>query len=219
MPNVTLSGVVKARTLGSADGVPEREVEVVAPQAGEAGQEVAVTGRGGEPGRHVRHEASRVAEDEPHVGAPVERAGAGEVHRRTRGVEEEVGDEGRDPIDRFEAGRDRRVDERHGAPALELVEDRVERLVAEVGAGAVGEQHHPVGSEGVEGPVELVEGAVDVGQGQRGEKPEPIRVVAHDLRGVVVDVSCDGPRVGAVPEEHTRGRHRQDGDVDVVTVH
>ena len=59
---------------------------------------------------------------------------------------------------------------------VELVEDRLERRVAEVGAADVGEQDDAVDAELVVAVRDLVDAPRDVGQRQRGEQAEPAGV-------------------------------------------
>ena len=74
------------------------------------------------------------------------------------------------------------MDEHLGLSALQFVEQRGEPAVAEVDAEGVAEQHDAVKVQDIEGVAELVEGAVDVREGEAGEPAEAVRMVAHQVR-------------------------------------
>ena len=75
------------------------------------------------------------------------------------------------------------MDEHAGVAAVELVEDRFECRVAEVRPADVGEHGDAVGVQLVEGDGDLGEGAVDVGQRERGEQSEPAGMVQRRRGG------------------------------------
>jgi len=106
-----------------------------------------------------------------------------------------------------------------GGASLQLVEDRIEPSIAEIDASVICEQDDPVGSEQVEGPRELVERAGDIRERERGEEPEAIGVVTHELRSEVVGVARHGSGLGVVAEMDTGRRHREHGGLDIVSVH
>ena len=101
-------------------------------------------------------------------------------------------------------GGDRGVDEHHRGPAIELGHELVEPGVAQVAAVVVrGEQDDAVCTKHVERVGGFVEGAVNVGQRHRGERPNRV--------GLAPTVSADGfvaspgevAGLGVVTEVHT----------------
>ena len=77
-------------------------------------------------------------------------------------------------------------------------EDRLPRRITEVGAADVGEQREPVHVEVIAAVGDLGDGGIDVGQRQRGEQPEPPRMVHHgaptDLVHLASEISEQRPR-------------------------
>ena len=104
------------------------------------------------------------------------------------------------------------------AAPLQLVEQRSEARVPEVGAAGVAEQHDAVQLEVVEGVGQFGERAVDVGQRQAGEAAEPVGAAPGQLGGqfVALPGQCAGP--GVVAGVHAGGADRGDGDVDACVV-
>ena len=115
-------------------------------------------------------------------------------------------------------GRGVGVHEHDGPASLQLVEQRSEARVAQVGAAGVAEQHDAIQPEVVEGVGQFGERAVDVRQRQAGEAAEPVGAVADHLGGQFIAPSCQAARGGVVPGMYTRGADRGDGDVDAGVV-
>ena len=105
------------------------------------------------------------------------------------------------------------------APAVELVEERIEDAIAQIDAATVGQQHDTVGAEPVERVLELHHRAVEIRQAQSGEEAEPIGSAAHHVRRVLVHRSRPLPRFDVVAEVNARRRHRQDRGLDPEAVH
>ena len=83
--------------------------------------------------------------------------------------------------------REARVNEHVGVALVERGKQRLERRVAEIGAGDVAQQHHAVQRQLVVAALELAQRRVDVGQRQRCQARRTARgCAAHDLGDPVV---------------------------------
>src|SRR5580698_5743339 len=90
-------------------------------------------------------------------------------------------------------GRRRGMNEDHRFSTLELVEDGVESLVAEIDAARVREQNDAVQAQHVERVRELGEGPVDVRQRQASERAKARRTRLYQLRGQLVAAASERP--------------------------
>ena len=69
------------------------------------------------------------------------------------------------------------MDEQPGATPIELIEDRLEGLIAQIGPSDVREQCESGDVEAVAAVGDLGHGRIDIGQRERGEQSEPTRMV------------------------------------------
>ena len=108
------------------------------------------------------------------------------------------------------------MNERHRGALVQRGEQVVLADFTEVGAGVVGQQHDPVGVQGVESAHCLVDGLVDVWQGDGGKESELIRVGGNEICAVVVEVPGECGRLGRRGKERgARCRYREDRRGDV----
>jgi hypothetical protein len=119
--------------------------------------------RGDAVGDH-RQRRARVRNDELDVGMPRDRTVEHEVHHRAGRVEHEL-EHRPGPPERgvLPTRRRSRVEKDAGPAPVELVEDRLPRRVAEVGASDIGEQHVSVDVQVVVAVCDLGDRAVDIG--------------------------------------------------------
>ena len=171
----------QARQRGGRAG--ERGVEVEALEIFEqiGGRSPAL----GEQRRHqpmarVGQEAAGVGEDDLQVRVAPDGAALDEPIRRARGVEQEVGGEGRDARERPGPAAPR-VYEHHGVPAVELGEQRLVGRRRRDSGRACSRAGSRRCAEHVEGVLELLERAVHVGQRERREEAEAARMIADDV--------------------------------------
>ena len=109
----------------------------------------------------------------------------------------------------------------HGLAAVELLQHRHERLVAEILAVVAGPERDAVGLERVVGVFDLLQAALDVDRRDRREDAEAVRVVAAQLGGVVVALAREPPRGLldlAVPGARIEDRGDRVGDAGLVHV-
>jgi len=112
--------------------------------------------------------------------------------------------------------RRERVDEQHGAAAVELLQQRREPVVAEPGVAVVGRQADAVHVQHVVGVGELGKGGVRVAQRQGREQPEPPGMIEAELHSPLVPAACLRRAVGGAGVG--RGRQAADGGGDAVAV-
>ena len=74
----------------------------------------------------------------------------------------------------------------HRLAAIEFLEHRPERGVAEVFAGVTRHQAKAVGFQRVERVGDFLEATLGIGQRQRGENAEARRVISHHVGGVII---------------------------------
>jgi hypothetical protein len=122
------------------------------------------------------------------------------------------------PGDRL-GGQFARVHEYDGLAAVQVGQQRCEARVAQIAAGVAGQQYDAVGVQGVQGVLGLRDRALDVGQGQGGEQPEPARIGAYEVGGVLVDLPRPLPGLGVIAQVGTGRRNRQHAGGDAVAVH
>ncbi len=111
------------------------------------------------------------------------------------------------------------VHEHDGLAVVQVGQQRREARVAEVAAGVAGQQYDAVGVQGVQGVLGLRDRALDVWQGQGGEQPETVRIGAHKVGGVLVDLPRPPPGLGVIAEVDAGRRYRQHAGGDAVAVH
>ncbi len=87
---------------------------------------------------------------------------------------------------------------------MQLVEDRRKGGLAEIFPRIVGMQPDAVGLEHVEGMLDLLEAAVDVGRREHREEAEAGAMVAHDSGGIFVPGAHDLTRGGGIAEPGAR---------------
>ena len=149
-----------------------------------------------------------------------DRAVEHQVHHGAGRVEQELEHRPRPPERRvLPADRRRRVDEDAGAAPVELVEHRIPRRVAEVGAVDVGEQDEPVDVEVVDAVRDLGDRGVDVGKRERAEQTEATGMVDDRASAGLVHLAGQVARRGVVGEVDARGRDRQERGGDPEPVH
>jgi len=96
------------------------------------------------------------------------------------------------------------MEEHRDASPADLTEDGLERGVADVGAGRVGEDDEAIGVEVLAAVRDFRQSRLGVGERQRRQQPEPIRVVDHGTPAVLVDLPGQGDEVGLLAEADTR---------------
>ena len=158
-------------------------------------------GERGDAVREHRRRAAEMGDLQADLRVAFQRAAVDEVGERAYRVERELVQPHGVP-ERQLVGREAGMDEDVRAAAVELGQHRLERRVAEVDAGDVGEQHHAVERQLVEREGQLGQRGVDVGQRQRGQPGEAR--VAGDLGDPLVG----DPRQRGLPEARPAGRSR-----------
>ena len=116
------------------------------------------------------------------------------------------------------AGRGR-MNEHHGAAAIELGEHGLETRIAEMRPLVVGQQHDAVGLQGIERVGEFGQARLDIRQRQGGEQAEARGVGADRLGSRLVHRAGEGACRRAVAEMHAGRGDRQDRRRDVEPVH
>src|SRR5258706_5983385 len=116
-------------------------------------------------------------------------------------------------------GRRRGMNEDDGPPLLQLLEDGVELLVAEIDAARVREENDAIELQYVEGIRKLAEGTVDVGQRQAPERTKPVRTRLHELCGKLVAAASQRSSTPVIPRVDARRADRRHRDVDARIVH
>src|SRR5271156_1462558 len=99
-----------------------------------------------------------------------------------------------------------RMNEDYRTPAVELIEDRVQPLVAEVHTVEVGQYDYAVELECIQGVGNLVQRAVNVRKRQAGKAAKAPAMVANRTRGKLVDRSGQQTRLRIVAEMHSGRR-------------
>jgi len=114
---------------------------------------------------------------------PGDSAAQDEVGYRAGGVDREL-NHGPPPAprDRLPTGRRRRVQHDQRVPLVQGVKHGLHGRVPEVQAAGVGFQHHAVGVQHIAGVGDLGQRALDIGQRQRCQEGEPVRVLAGYAR-------------------------------------
>lgn len=165
-------------------------------------------------------------DDKRDLGTPGHGAAEKQIHDRARGVEEEL--EHRSGIlwerDRCVAGRHARrrgVDEDDALPPVDLVEDRIQRFVAQVHAVVVRLHREAVCVQRVERVGDFLEGAGDVGHGQGSPEAEFRWGAGFQFRGEGVAVARQLASQFVVPGFEVRawGGDADDGLGDVGCFH
>jgi hypothetical protein len=164
-------------------------------------------------------DAAEVRELPADVGVALERAAVDQVRHCAGGLERELVEPDRMLGQGLPVGRECRMHEHVRSAAVELGHQRLERGIAEIGAGDVGDEHHAVERQLVERMAQLVERGVDVGQRQARQRGEALRCAAHDRRQLLVDDARQLARLTLVAEEHTGRSGRDHRGVDPVTAH
>src|ERR1700722_6617058 len=174
----------------SADWTPAGAGETAAEHAYSPGQE--------------RQSATGVRHDETEFETTRRRPTENQVDHRTRAVEGELDHRTRiSERTLLPAYRRGRMNEDYRAPAVELIEDRVEPLVAEVHAVEVGQHDYAVELERIQGVGNLEQGAVNVGEGQARETAEATAMVCDRARGKFVDRSSQETSLRIVAKMHS----------------
>src|SRR5450432_1628362 len=96
------------------------------------------------------------------------------------------------------------MDEDDGPAALQLFENGVDLLVAEIDTARVREQNDTIELQDVEGVRELAEGAIDVGQRQAGEGTKPVRTRLHEPCSKLVAATSQRPSTPVTPRVDAR---------------
>ena len=153
----------------------------------------------------------RVRNDDLQAGEALDGPAQDQVGDRAGGVEEELEHRTRVAEGRCrEARRGGRMDEDPCFAPVELRHDGLEALVPEIDVAEVGEQDDAVGVERVEGVGDLAPRGLHIGQRERREETESLRMRAHDRCARLVDTASPGRRVCA--EGHPwrgDGEHRR----------
>src|SRR5271155_2031749 len=127
-----------------------------------------------------------------------------EVRDRARRIGGEVDERVREAEGmRRGIGRRSGMNEDHRAPPLQLLEDGVELLVAEVDTPRIREEHDAVELQGVERVRELRERTIDVRQRQAREPAEALWTCLHKLRGELVAASSERARASVIAHVHS----------------
>jgi hypothetical protein len=101
------------------------------------------------------------------------------------------------------------MDEDDGMASAELRPQRLEQVIAQIGAVRVGQDNDAVAAQLVERVPQLIEAARHVGQRQRREVAEPARVLPRHSRTELVDLPRQRPGGGVVTEVGAWRRDRQ----------
>ena len=153
-----------------------------------------------------RQDPAHVREDEADVGAARERPAEEEARDRTcrvdRKLEHPVGDAGHQVA---AAIGDRRMHVDDRAAAIQLVDDRRERRIAEPAIGIARQKADAVRFQRVERILDLAQAVVDVRQRQAREKPEALAMIRRHARAEVVAFAVDREKT-LVRNEREAGR-------------
>lgn len=104
-------------------------------------------------------------------------------------------------------------------PRVQLGPERLELRVSEVAPVGVGQDHHAVGTQLVQGVGGFGERSVHVRQGEDGEVAEPVGPVLHQLCGELVHVPGRGAGSLQVVRSPERSGVREDAGGDRAAVH
>ena len=85
---------------------------------------------------------------------------------------------------------------------------RLKAGIAEANPVRIGEQHHAVQLERVEGVSQLIQSAINVWQRQGGKTAQPVRMRLHQLRRELVASARERPRARIVPDVDARVESR-----------
>ena len=111
------------------------------------------------------------------------------------------------------------MNEDHGLATLQLVEQRRKAPIAEIGAVVVGQDTDSVETEGIEGMCDFPQRRIDIGQRQKCECAEPVRVRRDQRAGALVGRPGQFTGGVAIEKAECGRRNRQDGGADTVLVH
>jgi hypothetical protein len=108
---------------------------------------------------------------------------------------------------RLRITRSRRVNEDYGAPAFELLEQRLEPFVAQVDAICVRKQRHAIQFQNIIDVGQLGERAVHIRERQRGETAKPVRAPLDQACREFVAASRQSARARIVSRMNARRRN------------
>ena len=105
-------------------------------------------------------------------------------------------------------GRRRGMHEHHCPSTFQFGKDGLKAGIAEANPVRIGEQHHAVQLERVEGVSQLIQSAINVWQRQGGKTAQPVRMRLHQLRRELVASARERPRARIVPDVDARVESR-----------
>ena len=167
-----------------------------------------------------------VWDQECDVGIRSHGPGHDEVHHCACGVEEELYDRRwivqgsewlRRAIETLAARCGMEEDLR--LPSTELLEYRIERLVAEIDAMVVGEQSEAIGLQFIQRKSNLVETGLDIWQWEAGKRSESPGVSSGEVRGVLVDSPGEAFGFGQISKMHSGRADTKVGFADPGILH
>ena len=166
-----------------------------------------------------RHGAAAVGDDEANIGAALERAGINQINDGAGSVEDIFDGERRRlqarVLRRFAVGR---MDEHDGFAPVELVENRIERWIAQVTVVDAGKKPDAVKVQDVKRIGQFFQRAVNVRQGKKSEGAESRGVFEQHPRLEFIAYAGDVTQPMEIVQDDAR-RERSYGGTNMPTIH
>jgi hypothetical protein len=168
--------------------------------------------------RGIRHEATRMRQDDVRSRVSVHDAVQYELNGGSGGVERII-DEGTGKTRRSPYGWLSWMHICHSMAAIEFCPDWLEGSFAEISSSIVGEQNHAIGPQRVERMFQFVKRAVDIRERQCREVTEAIRPFRNETRRLFVDAPRHLPSPAVIPADDARRGQREYPGCDLLGVH